>query len=101
MFNRVIVFFFSLFNNGLLQRSSDRVFFLPSRNAPSHKGALRDNTRRLIVLWGFLGPVHTNALSKVCLFVVIENASIDSRPHYRFDAFSTVRTKTVELQVVT
>ena len=29
-------------------------------------------------------------------FVVIENASIDSRPHYRFDAFSTVRTKTFE-----
>ena len=77
------------------------MFFLPSRNAPSHKGALRDNTRRLIVLWGLLGPVHTNAFSKVCVFVVIENASIDSRPHYRFDAFSTVRTKTLELQVVT
>ena len=53
------------------------------------------------MLWGFLGPVHTNAFSKVCVFVVIENASIDSRPHYRFDAFSTVRTKTLQLQVVT
>ena len=36
-----------------------------------------------------LGPVHT-------YFVVIENASIDSRPHYRFGAFSTVHTKTFE-----
>ena len=26
------------------------------------------------------------------VFVVIENASIDSRPHYRFGAFSTVQT---------
>ena len=41
-----------------------------------------------------LGFVHTNPFSKVCIFVVIENASIDSRPHYRFDAFSTVHTKT-------
>ena len=40
------------------------------------------------------GPVHTNALLKVYVFVVNENATIDSRPHYRFDAFSTVRTKT-------
>ena len=30
------------------------------------------------------------------VFVVIENASIDSRPHYRFDALSTVQTKTFE-----
>ena len=41
-------------------------------------------------------PVHTSALSKVYVFVVIENASIDSRPHYRFYAFSNVRTKTFE-----
>ena len=34
-----------------------------------------------------LCPVYTNAFSKVCVFVVIVNASIDSRPHYRFDAF--------------
>ena len=34
-----------------------------------------------------LRPVHTNAFSKVCVFVVIANASIDSRPHNRFDAF--------------
>ena len=37
-----------------------------------------------------IGPVHTNALSKTRVFVVMENASIDSRPHYRFDAFSNV-----------
>ena len=42
------------------------------------------------------GPVHTNAFSKVCFAVVIENASIDSRLHYRFDVFSTVHTKTFE-----
>ena len=36
--------------------------------------------------------VHTNAFSKVCDFVVIENASIYSRLHYRFDAFSNVHT---------
>ena len=40
-----------------------------------------------------LGPVCTNAFSKVCVFVIIENASIDSHPHYSFDAFSTVHTK--------
>ena len=28
--------------------------------------------------------------------VVIENASIDSRPHYRVDAFSTFHTETFE-----
>ena len=37
-----------------------------------------------------LGPVHTNALSKTRVFVVMENASTDLRPHYRFDAFSNV-----------
>ena len=42
------------------------------------------------------GPVHTNALSNVYVFVVIENASIYSRPHYRFYAFSNVLTKTFE-----
>ena len=31
-------------------------------------------------------------MSKVCVLVVIENASIGMRPHYRFDAFSTVHT---------
>ena len=53
-----------------------------------------------------LGPVYHNApFSKVYVFVVIRNASIDSRPHYRFDAFRTVhtvkRSKTIELHVVT
>ena len=43
-----------------------------------------------------LGPVHGDAFSKVCVFVVFENASIDSRPHYRFDALSNVHTKTFE-----
>ena len=33
---------------------------------------------------------------KVCVFVVIDNASIDSRPCYRFDGFWTVHTKTFE-----
>ena len=28
-----------------------------------------------------------SGFSKACVFFVIENASIDSRPHYRFDAF--------------
>ena len=31
-----------------------------------------------------------------CVFVVIANASIDSRRHYRFDAFLTVQIKTFE-----
>ena len=44
-----------------------------------------------------LGPVLTTAFSKVCLFfVVIENASIDLRPQYRFYAISTVGTKTLK-----
>lgn len=57
-------FFFSLLNNGLLQRRSDRGFFLSSRNARSHKGELRDNKRRLIVfIWGLLRPVYKYAIS--------------------------------------
>ena len=40
-----------------------------------------------------LGPVHTK---KVCVFVFIEKASMNSRSHYRFDAFSTVRAKKFE-----
>ena len=43
-----------------------------------------------------LGSLHNSAFSKGCVFDVNENASIDSRPHYRFDAFSNVRTKTFE-----
>ena len=36
-------------------------------------------------------------LSKVCVFAVIKNASInDSRLHNRFDAFSTAHTKTFQ-----
>ena len=31
-----------------------------------------------------LSPIHTDAFSNVYVFVVIENALIDSRPHYRF-----------------
>ena len=42
------------------------------------------------------GSVHTNVFSKVCVAVVIENASIDSRLHYPFDVFSTFHTKTFE-----
>ena len=43
-----------------------------------------------------LGPVNTKAFSKVYVFVAIEKTSIDSRPHYRFDAFSNVQTKMFE-----
>ena len=35
-------------------------------------------------------PALFYAFSKVCVFVFIENASIDSRPQYRFDEFSTL-----------
>ena len=42
------------------------------------------------------GPFHTNAFSKLCVFVFIENASIDLRPHYRFDAFSTAHAESFE-----
>ena len=56
--------------------------------------------RRLSNCWCILtrakGPVHTNAFSKERVFVVIKNASMDSWPHYRFDTFSTVHTKTFE-----
>ena len=47
------------------------------------------------------GPVHTNTFSKVYAFVVIENALIDWRPHYRFDAFSAVHTKTFQSDRIT
>ena len=47
-------------------------------------------------LSALLGPVHSNAFWKVCVFVIIENSSINSGPHYCFDAFSTVPTKTFE-----
>ena len=44
-----------------------------------------------------LRPCVTTAFSKVCLFVVvIENVSIDLRPHYRFYAVSTVGIKTLK-----
>ena len=44
-----------------------------------------------------LGPVHTSAFSNVCMpFRKTENASIDSRPHYRFVVYSTVHAKTLE-----
>ena len=45
-----------------------------------------------------LGPVHTK---KVCVFVFIEKASMNSRSHYRFDAFSTVRAKKFESDRIT
>ena len=41
-----------------------------------------------------LGPVHTDAFSKVC--VLFENLPINSRSQYRFDAFSTIHTKRFE-----
>ena len=45
----------------------------------------------VIIIGSHLGPC-----TKRCVFVVIENALIDSRPHCRFEAFSTVLTKTFE-----
>ena len=42
---------------------------------------------------------HANAFSKERVFAVIENASIDSSPHYRFDAFSTVQTNMSHVSV--
>ena len=47
------------------------------------------------------GPVYTNTFSKVYAFVVIENALIDWRPHYRFDAFSAVHAKTFQSDRIT
>ena len=38
------------------------------------------------------------AFSKVYILVVIESTSIDSRPHYCFDAFSAVHTKTFDAE---
>ena len=53
--------------------------------------------------WSIIGvtlnkvlSIHAKAFLKVCVSVFLENASIDSRPPYRFDAFSTVHTKTFE-----
>ena len=46
------------------------------------------------------GSVHTNALSLVCVFVVIENAPTDSRPRYLRPS-TLKRSKMIELQVVT
>lgn len=44
----------------------------------------------------FRARLNTDAFPKVCVFGVIEGASIDSRPHCRFDAFSTAHTKTFQ-----
>ena len=57
-------------------------------------------------MWIFsnYSPVHTDAFSKVCVFIVILNASINSRSHYRFDAvrLSTLKgSKMRELHLVT
>ena len=38
------------------------------------------------------------AFSEVYILVVIESTSIDSRPHYCFDAFSAVHTKTFDAE---
>ena len=35
---------------------------------------------------------------KIMRFVVIDNTSIDLRPHYRFDAFSTVHIRDFKIQ---
>ena len=56
----------------------------------------QDDCQTVRVLTKAKGPVHTNAFSKECVFVVIKNASMDWCPHYLFHAFLTVRTKTFE-----
>ena len=57
---------------------------------------LSTRNRFTALLSGFWPRRHTNAFSKVCIFVVIENESIESRPHYRSHAFSSVHNKTFE-----
>ena len=42
-----------------------------------------------------LDPVCTNAFSKVCVFVVIENASIDSHPHIHTTVLMRFRLSTL------
>ena len=41
------------------------------------------------------------AFTKECVLVFTENALIDSRPHYRSDAFSTVHTRTFKKDRIT
>lgn len=43
-----------------------------------------------------LGPALTMRFQKYAFFVVIENASINSQPHYRFDESSKGYTRTFE-----
>ena len=52
---------------------------------------LQSNASYTLRIVYVLGSLHTNAFSKVCVSVAIENASIDiySRPRYCFDAFPT------------
>lgn len=44
----------------------------------------------MISLFFYRPQALTNTFSKVCIFFVIKNATIDLCPHYRFAAFSTV-----------
>ena len=52
--------------------------------------------------WFYFALLWNHVLAKLrprlhkCIFVVIENTSIDSLPHNHFDAFSAVHTKTFE-----
>ena len=67
---------------------------LPPPPSPGQQTHSPAPTRKLTV--ESIGPIHTYAFWKLRIFVVIQNASIASSPHYRFDAFSTVHTKTFE-----
>ena len=63
----------------------------------SHRVTLMETVFTINLFWTTIITLFT-LLPRECVFVVIENlnASIDSHPHYRFDAFSTVHTKKVE-----
>ena len=58
--------------------------------------ALRFREEYLISLFFYRPQAFTNTFSKVCIFFVIKNATIDLCPHYCFAAFSTVPTETFE-----
>ena len=46
----------------------------------------------------FLGPFCTNAFSKICVFVIIENASIDSHPHIHTTLLMRFRLSTLRFE---
>ena len=63
----------------LLMVRSEKVYCIPTPYCTNLNVLIKTNA---------LGPVHTNADSKVYGFVLPKNASIDPRPHYRFHSVS-------------